>query len=75
MERYITDVIYTHTTTQKSNELEIRERKLYAKLSSHISEEEYLQIEEELNSFFDELGKELFCRGFTEGVHFLLECL
>ena len=53
----------------------IKEKQLYAELSAHISGEEYLRIEENLNFFHEELGKELFGRGFREGIRFLLECL
>ena len=74
MERYFTDVIYTHRITDKSPELELREKQLYTKLSAAISGEKYLRIEEELNHFYDELGKELFNRGFMEGIRFLLKC-
>ena len=75
MERYFTDVIYTHRVTDKSPELELREKQLYTKLSAAISGEKYLRIEEELNHFYDELGKELFYKGFMEGIRFLLKCL
>lgn len=74
MERYLTDVIYAHTVTDKSPELELREKHIYTKLSSYLSGEDYLRIEEELNHFYDELGKELFCKGFLEGIRFLLKC-
>ena len=75
MERYLTDVIYSHRVTDKSPELELKEKHLYTKLSANISCEEYLRIEEELNHFYDELGKELFYKGFMEGMRFLLKCL
>ncbi len=75
MERYITDTIYTHTVTEKAAEIELREKQIYTKLSAFISGEEYLQIEEELNRFYNELEKELFCKGFSEGIRFMLKCL
>lgn len=75
MERYITDMIYTHTVTEKAAEIELREKQLYTKLSALISAEEYLQIEEELNLCYSELEKELFCKGFSEGIRFMLKCL
>ncbi len=75
MERYVTDTIYTHTVTEKAAEIELREKRIYAKLSAPISGEEYLPIEEELNLFYNELGKELFCKGFAEGIRFVLKCL
>ncbi len=74
MERYITDVIYAHTVTRKAAEIELKEKQIYIRLSALISREEYLQIEEELNRFCNELEKELFCRGFAEGIRFLLNC-
>lgn len=75
MERYITDMIYTHTVTEKAAEIELREKQLYTRLSALISDEEYLQIEEELNRCYSELEKELFCKGFREGIRFMLKCL
>ena len=75
MERYITDTIYTHTVTEKAAEIELREKQLYTRLSALISGEEYLQIEEELNRFYNELEKELFYKGFSEGIRFMLKCL
>ena len=74
MERYFTDAIYIRRVAGKSPELELREKHLYAELAANISGEEYLRIEEELNHFYDELGKELFNRGFLEGIRFLLKC-
>lgn len=75
MERYITDTIYTHTVTEKAAEIELMEKQLYTRLSALISGEEYLQIEEELNRFYNELEKEGFCKGFSEGIRFMLKCL
>ena len=75
MERYITDTIYAHTVTEKTAEIELREKQLYTRLSTLISGEEYLQIEEELNLCYSELEKELFCKGFSEGIRFMLKCL
>ena len=75
MERYITDMIYTHTVTEKAAEIELREKQLYTRLSALISGEEYLQIEEELNRFYNELEEEGFGKGFSEGIRFMLKCL
>lgn len=75
MERCITDAVYARRGGSRPPELERKEKHLYAELSAHISGEEYLRIEEELNHFHDELGKELFGRGFMEGMRFLLQCL
>lgn len=75
MERYITDMIYAHTVTEKAAKIELREKQLYTRLSALISGKEYLQIEEELNCFYNELEKELFCKGFAEGIRFMMKCL
>ncbi len=75
MERYITDTIYTQTVTEKAAEIELKEKQIYTRLSALISGEEYLQIEEELNRFYNELERELFCKGFSEGIRFMLKCL
>lgn len=75
MKRCISDIIYAHTVTEKTVEIELREKQLYSRLSALISGEEYLQVEEELNHFYNELEKELFCRGFSEGIRFILKCL
>ena len=75
MERYITDTIYAHTVTEKTAEVELREKQLYTRLFTLISGEEYLQIEEELNLCYSELEKELFCKGFSKGIRFMLKCL
>jgi hypothetical protein len=75
VERYITDTIYAHTVTEKTAEIELREKQLYTRLSALISGEEYLQIEEELNRFYNELEKEGFYKGFSEGIRFMLKCL
>lgn len=75
MERYFTDAVYARRVGGRPPELERKEKQLYAELSAHISGEEYLRLEENLNSFHEELGKELFGRGFMEGMRFFLECL
>ncbi|HBA46622.1 MAG TPA: hypothetical protein DCZ91_02235 [Lachnospiraceae bacterium] len=75
MERYFTDAVYARRVRVRPPELERKEKQLYAELSAHISGEEYLRLEENLNSFHEELGKELFGRGFMEGMRFFLECL
>lgn len=75
MERYITDTIYTQTVTEKAAEIELKEKQIYTRLSALISGEEYLQIEEELNRFYNQLERELFCKGFSEGIRFMLKCL
>ena len=69
MERYFTDTVYARRSEGIPLELERKEKCLYAELSAHIPGEKYLRIEEQLNHFHDELGKELFGRGFMEGMH------
>ena len=49
MERYLTDAVYARRVRDRPPELEQVEKHLYAELSAHISGEEYLRIEEELN--------------------------
>ena len=75
MERYLTDAVYARRVRDRPPELEREEKHLYAELSARISGEDYLRIEEELNRFHEELGKELFGRGFMEGMRFFLQCL
>lgn len=75
MERYLTDAVYARRVRGRPLELEREEKHLYAELSARISGEDYLRIEEELNHFHEELGKELFGRGFMEGMRFFLQCL
>ena len=75
MERFITDMIYTNRHTSKSPTLELEQQRLYTKLSSLISGEEYLMIEEELNRIYSETEKELFYCGFMEGIRFLIGCM
>lgn len=75
VERYLTDAVYARRVGGRPPELEREEKHLYAELSARIPGEEYLRIEEELNHFHEELGKELFGRGFMEGMRFFLQCL
>lgn len=75
MERFITDIIYTNRHTSKSPMLELEQQRLYTKLSSLISMEEYLMVEEELNRIYSEIEKELFYCGFIEGIRFLIDCM
>lgn len=74
MERYIIDSIYHNKPWERTVE-ELEERRIYRRLASVISGEDYLLIEEELNEFYRNLEKEWFYRGFTEGIHFLLDLL
>lgn len=75
MERCLSDAVYACKVRGRPPELERKERQLCAELSAHISGEDYLRIEEELNLLHEELGKELFGMGFMEGMRFLLKCL
>lgn len=75
MERFITDIIYSNKHTSKSPTLELEQQRLYSKLSSFISGEEYLMIEEELNRIYSETERELFYHGFIEGIRFLVGCM
>lgn len=68
-------MIYANRHTLKSPTLELEQQRLYTKLSSLISEEEYLLIEEELNRIYSETEKELFYCGFIEGIRFLVGCM
>lgn len=75
MERYITDMVYSQAVREKSVEVEIAKERLYTRLSALICKEEYLRIEEEVSGIYSILEKELFCKGFTEGIRFLMKCL
>lgn len=55
--------------------MELAQKRLYTKLSSVISGNEYLPIEEELNRIYSEVEKELFYCGFVEGIRFLIGCM
>lgn len=70
MKRCISDAVYARKVGGRPPELEWKEKQLCAELSAHISGEEYLRLEENLNFFHEELGKELFSRGFMEGMRF-----
>ena len=48
MERCLSDTLYARRGGDRPPELERRERALCAELSAHISGEDYLRIEEEL---------------------------
>lgn len=75
MERFITDKIYDNRKFSKSSTLELEQKRLYKKLATLISEEEYLMIEEKLNRVYSETEKELFYCGFIEGIRFLIGCM
>ena len=75
MELFITDINYTNKHVSKSPMLELEQQRFYSKLSVLISGEEYLMIEEELNRIYSETERELFYRGFIEGIRFLVGCM
>lgn len=75
MERYITDTIYNNIQLESSLELELLQSGFYAKLSTILTQEEYIPIEETLNSIYSEVEKEYFCNGFKEGIRFLMNCM
>ena len=61
-ERYITDTIYAHTVTEKTAEVELREKQLYTRrLPLYLVRNTY-RLEEELNRCYSELEKEGFCK-------------
>lgn len=74
VERYITDSIYHNKPWERTIE-ELAEKRIYRRLSAVIPREDYLSIEEELNEFYQNLEKEWFYRGFTEGIRFLLDLM
>ena len=75
MERYITDELYHNAQRQRSLEIELAERRLYKMLSSLITEEDYIKVEEELGRICANVEKEVFYFGFKEGVRFIMKCL
>ena len=72
MERYITDSIYEKTLLERSAEVELEQERFYKKLLSIIGKEAYIGLEEELNGIYSKLEKEVFYRGFIEGIRFLI---
>ena len=73
MEQYITDTIFRHIVTEKTIRVELEEKRIYEKLLEFLSSTEYVRIEEELNAYYDLLSREMFYRGFIEGIRFILE--
>lgn len=72
MEKDITDLIYYRTVKEKSAEVELAVNKMYRSISACTSETDFVKLEEELNMVYSMLEKEMFYRGFTEGIRFLL---
>lgn len=75
MDRAITDLIYCRTVKEKSAEVELAVYKMYRAISACTNETDFVKLEEELNTVYSVVEKELFYRGFTEGIRFLLELM
>lgn len=75
MEKAITDLIYCQTVKDKSAEAELAVYKMYRSISACTSETDYVKLEEELNTVYSVVEKELFYRGFTAGIRFLLDLM
>lgn len=75
MKRCFTDVVYNYTQQSKSAEITVAEKRFFKRLSSAVSCEDYLKLEEELNTIYSELEKELFCCGFIKGIRFIVGCM
>ena len=73
MEKAITDLIYSRVVKDRSAEVELAMYKMYRLISSCTSETDYVRLEEELNRVYSMVEKELFYRGFTEGIRFLMD--
>ena len=75
MERYITDELYLSIQHQRSAEVELAEKRLYKMLSRLITENDYIEFEEELTKIYAIVEREFFYYGFMEGIRFLMKCL
>lgn len=75
MDREITDLIYYRTVKEKSAEVELAVNRMYRAVSACTPETDFVKLEEELNTVYSMVEKELFYRGFTEGIRFLLELM
>lgn len=75
MDRAITDLIYCRTVKEKSAEVELAVYKMYRTISACTTDTDFVKLEEELNTVYSVVEKELFYRGFTEGIRFLLDLL
>ena len=75
MERHITDEIYNNLNLDNSIEVILAVRALCGTIAKHMDTDEYLQVEEQLYEIFNRLEKEVFHRGFIEGIRFLVKCL
>lgn len=75
MDKNITDMIYCQIINNKSAEVELAVYKMYRAISACTSEKDFVGLEEELNRVYSVVEKELFYRGFTEGIRFLLDLM
>ncbi len=75
MDRAITDLIYCRTVKEKSAEVELAVYKMYRAISACATDTDFVKLEEELNTVYSMVEKELFYRGFTEGMRFLLDLM
>lgn len=75
MDREITDLIYYRTVKEKSAEVELAVNRMYRTISACTSEADFVKLEEELNTVYSVMEKEMFYRGFTEGIRFLLDLM
>ncbi len=75
MEKDITDLIYYRTVKEKSVEVELAVNRMYRAISVCTSKKDFVKLEEELNKVYSVVEKELFYRGFTEGIRFLLDLM
>lgn len=75
MDRAITDLIYCRTVKEKSAEVELAVYKMYHAISACTTDTDFVKLEEELNTVYSVVEKELFYRGFTEGIRFLLDLM
>lgn len=75
MERFITDTIYNNRKKEDTPTLETKQKRLYSELSTLLTGEDYIRIEEELNGIYSELEKKAFYLGFIEGIRFLIGCM
>lgn len=75
MEKDITDLIYCRVVKNKSAEVELAVYKMYRSISACTSDTDFVKLEEELNTVYSMVEKELFYRGFIEGIRFLLDLM
>ena len=75
MNRFITDMIYNSINIEKTTGLEFAQGRLLENIGSHMERGEYLNLEEQFTEVCSRLEREVFCRGFVEGICFLMKCL